>query len=1395
MSIGRHHAEWRELVEISGPFLSMAVLEQVFPQGIETVESELRERLRVAHEEWLDGASGDSPDVAIHQAFIRYVFREALGYNEDDILQNHPSLRVGVPEHRDTLEASFAIKNPDGRADAGKPRLFVSVIGAHENVDKPAATAAWKISPVDRMLYLLRGAQAAGAAARLGLVTNGDEWVLLYVAPGETTTYVRWSTELWFDEPLTLRSFVTFVSAMRLFGVPDDQTFEALIARSSKDGHEVTKTLGSQVRRATEVLVQTIDRVDRGRRGRLLEKLSPVTVYEGAVTVMMRLIFVLAAEERKLLLLGTPTYDQHYAVSTLHDQLQATADRNGEEILEKRFDAWVRLLSTFRAIFAGIEHDQLRIPAHGGSLFDPDRFPFLEGRAVGSTFRDPGQKGAEPLAVDNRTVLHLLRAITRLEVKAGGGRVESRRLSFRELDVEQIGHVYEGLLDHTAKRADDVTVSLAGKQEPEIPLGTLEGYKKKSGELVSFLSEETGRTASAIEGAFEYKIPKDEDRQLLTVCENVTATYERVKPWAGLLRKDTHGLPVVIPKGALYVTEGADRRSTGTHYTPRTLTEPIVQHTLEPLVYVGPAEGKPREEWVLKSAKDLLALRVCDLAMGSGAFLVEACRFLAARLVEAWEAEEKRQGGKLLLAPDGALSAGASKDQAIPTDPTERLALAKRYVADRCLYGVDVNPWAVEMGKLSLWLTTMQKGRPFSFLDHALRSGDSLLGVTDEAQLLHFHLDPAKGKKLHDNLLGLRDHMKKALARSRELREKIEDFATNDINDANTKAFLLKQANEATEDLRVVGDLLIGAALVTAKKGDVDDELKALSLGVVRLLSSPSNETRTKVRLELRARATELLRTGLAPGKAVRHPVHWVIEFPEVVATGGFNALTSNPPFKGGQFITGALGEEYRDHLVKHVAFGRRGSADLCAYFLLRGAKLARDGGSIGLVATDTVSNGVTRAVGLDQLERLNVEIVGARAKEPWPGDAALKVAHLWGYHGEWGGVRFLEGREVERISPSLSASGSPVEHPVHRLDRQRNKAFQGSIVLGMGFVLSTDERDQLVHARKSNRAVLFPYLGGEDITTSPEQGPTRWVINFGDLPLETASRQPSASDYPECLRIVQARVKPERDRNKYSKGARERWWLYERSRPELYDAVRGLQRFIVCPLTSKYWLFVFASWPIVCAQTTCCFAMDSDHEFAVMQSCVHEAWVRHGPMKGNLLGGERPQYNISDAFESFVFPAREVSAKAGVARALNDARSAMSLKSGEGLTKLYNRVHDESCSSSDIRNLRDLHATLDGAVIDAYGWDGLRLDHGFHETKQGLRFTISETARTEVLDRLLALNHERYAEEVKAGLHDSDKAKAAKKTASPKTPAKPKAAAKSRKTSTKQTALLEGEE
>jgi hypothetical protein len=229
--------------------------------------------------------------------------------------------------------------------------------------------------------------------------------------------------------------------------------------------------------------------------------------------------------------------------------------------------------------------------------------------------------------------------------------------------------------------------------------------------------------------------------RLLTVCRGDIGLRDRILPYASLLRTDPWGYPLVHHKGAFVVVLGADRRESGTHYTPKSLTERIVEETLTPVVYRGPAQGKAPEDWELKSAEELLDLKICDPAMGSGAFLVQACRWLSDRLVESWtvtEAAGKQIDNEGRIVDDASCGGYDSMSQ----DAEERAIVARRLVAERCLYGVDKNPLAVELAKLSLWLTTMSKGRPFGFLDHNLRSGDSLLGIHDIRQLTELSIVP-----------------------------------------------------------------------------------------------------------------------------------------------------------------------------------------------------------------------------------------------------------------------------------------------------------------------------------------------------------------------------------------------------------------------------------------------------------------------------------------------------------------------------------------------------------------------------------------------------------------------------------------------------------------------------
>ncbi|MEZ2247357.1 Eco57I restriction-modification methylase domain-containing protein [Microcoleus sp.] len=1370
MSTARHHAEWLSLVEASGPFLSLPVLLKVFPSGLDAHDSEHFKLLRLAYEEWQDNQLGARPEKAIHRAWVEFVLRQTLELPEEVLLEGQripPGLQTTVAEQGETLRPDWVIVNPQETPNAGTPRLLVQIVPAQQDLEKPLAGQRWKASPATRMMELLHAGNV-----RLGLVTNGEHWMLVNAPRGETTGFISWYATLWLEEHLTLRAFRSLLGVRRFFGVDDSETLETLLTQSITDQQEVTDQLGYQVRRAVEVLVQALDRIDQDRNRSLLQNISETQLYEAALTVMMRLVFLFAAEERKLIPSpgGETLYQEYYAVSTIAAKLRSDADKFGEEVLERRSDAWCRLLATFRAVFGGIRHDLLDVPAYGGSLFDPDRFPFLEGRALGTEWK---KASAEPIPVNNRIVLHLLEALQVLQIRVGGT-VEPRRISFRALDIEQIGHVYEGLLDHTAVRANSPVLGLIGtrEREPEITLAELERLQAQGEEnFVKTLKEQSNKSPAALRKALSAEILPRMQERLRVACNNDGELYQRVLPFAGLIRLDTLDYPVVIPTGSVYVTQGTNRRETGTHYTPRSLTEPIVQYTLEPLVYQGVAQGKPKSEWVLKSAQDLLLLKVCDMAMGSGAFLVQTCRYLAERLVEAWETAERENPGKVVIAPEGTLSQFRPDECPIPKDSDERLTVARRIVAERCLYGVDKNPLAVEMAKLSLWLITLAQGRPFTFLNHALKCGDSLLGITRQEQIEYLHLNPDKeAVQLEFALQIWRPILQDAITKRREL----ESFSVNGIQDLQEKERLFEESEQAIERLRFVGNYLIGKALADAGKTAylTTEELMVVSQRIEQELARTATVEQTRDITALKASAQRMLNMANPDNQPPRQPFHWLLEFPEVFleedAPKGFSAIVGNPPFIGENKITGILGSNYRDFLVENIANSTRGRSDICAYFFLRSYKLLDLSGNLALIATNTISQGDTREVGLDQLTARKAIIYRAVSSKKWLGTASLEVAYIWIHKGVWKNEIFLDEMLVSGITSYLTVPGKTTGKP-QRLISNQNKSFKGSDIYGMGFLLTPDEAQSLINKDRGNQDVLFPYLSGEDFNSNPDQAPTRWVINFRDWALDIEHEDPKkfkgspyAGDYPDCLHILEERVKPERA-TKSDDVAAFPWWQFWRIRSELYTAIAGMKRVLFHSFTSKYLCFGFVSTGMIYAQPHVVISLTENSHFVVLQSFVHESWVFNycSTLETRL------RYAPSDVFETFPFPTpnplnlnTQFPTLDVIGEKYYTHRQSIMQTRQEGLTKTYNRFHNPEETAADIQQLRLLHIEMDNAVAAAYGWQDIDLGHDFHQTKQGLRYTISETARREVLDRLLLLNHERYAQEDKQGLHDKGKKK-----------------------------------
>lgn len=1314
--------EWLDLLEISGPFLSPPVINRVFPQGLDVLDTDPAAKLRLARDDWADSQPGPNGDPQVHSEWIRLVLTETLGFTPDVLLHGAAipqAITLEVPEYQTAVLPDFVLAEPPVEGRPREARFLIQVYPRDQKLDDAVSGSNWATAPSTRMTQLCRA-----TGIRLGLVTNGERWMLVDAPVGETSAYVSWYASLWSQEPDTLRAFRSLLHARRFFGVDKSETLEVLLADSASYQTEVTEQLGAQVRRAIEVLVRALDRADADTGRQLLANVGEFELYEAGITVMMRLVFLFFAEESGLLLLGDETYDQFYSASMLRGQLREEADRVGLEVLERRQDAWSRLLATFRAIYAGVDHEALHLPGYGGSLFDPDRFAFLEGRAPGTSWVDTD---SAPLPIDNRTVLHVLDALQVLQTGGRGG--EARKLSFRALDIEQIGHVYESLLDHMAVRASNPIVGLVGPPgaEPEVSLDDLDaGRDRGHQELLEFLARHTKKSMVSLTRALERAPDPEVIDRLRVVCAD-EKLLTRILPYCSLIRDDPWGDPIVVPSGAIFVTAGRERRGTGTYYTPRALTEEVVTYALEPIVYRGPAEGKPREEWELKAPGELLELKVCDFAMGSGAFLVQVCRWLGERLVESWE---RAGANEELITPYGGRPTGGPSDTVVPRGSEERRAMARRLIADRCVYGVDVNPLAVEMAKLSLWLVTLARARPFSFLDHALTCGDSLLGVHDLAQIRNFHLDPAEGRNIHATLFDPTRHIEPAIQKALQLRQQLESFEVLDVQDARQKAALHEAAEAAVERLRVMGDLIVGAAISTAEAGtDSFDGL--LSSLTDRLFSGRDGATFDEAVVD---DAKARLNGGKSDTRPTRRPFHWPLEFPEVFLRErqGFDAIIGNPPFQGGKRISGALGSDYREYLVKWLANDRKGTADLVTYFFLRATRLAASHGTIGLLATNTVAQGDTREVGLDQILASGWEVMRAWRSRPWPGDAGVSIAEVWLHHGRWLGTALLDGSAVSTISPALQPVSRVRGQPLQLAANER-RSFYGTVISGDGFIIAPELAESLVARRAANRQVLAPYLTGADLMSRPDQTPSRLVIDFGGRTLHEAAA------FPECLEIVEHLVKPVRDKVKRA-SYRTRWWQFAERCEALYAAISTLERVIVFPQTAKYLLpSVVPSNRRVFAQTVIVLAFSDDAHFGVVASVLHGIWaLEHGSTLET-----RPCYRPSDVFRTYPFPV-SLEGIAPVANELRQMRATVMAETQSGLTRLYNRIHDPADQSPEVNQIRDTHRKIDYAVRNAYNWTDLPFEHDFYDGPQGVRYTLAPAVRVELLDRLLELNYER---------------------------------------------------
>jgi hypothetical protein len=1302
-SVADQHRAWLELVDTDGPFLAVPALKHGWPTGMPPPDKRELAALKDAKpafdkawDNW--DTNRDDPSALdlyreARDAWVDTILRDMIGW-KDSYLPGAAGVEVRSP-----ADYTVAVR-PDGALVRGD--LTGALVMVTDPVDslRDPGSDGWAASPIDRMEELLRA-----SGARVGVVTDGRWWAVVSARPQTMVASGIVDAHRWIEFPAVRNAFIELLRRRRLIGGRPEDRLTELFGDSVAAAAEITEALGTQVRRAVELLVQAMSEVavaaqDRGAWDPLPAKRSEV--YEAAVTVMMRVVFLLFAEERGLLPQNR-LFAIGYGISDEFDTLDARAREDGSETLDATHLTWHRLLATSQALHRGASFEGMDLQSYGGSLFDPDRFPFLT--AV--------EHGLLAVTVSDRVMLEVLRAVQFARLPGE----PARRISFRDIDVEQIGYIYEGLLGYSCEDVKEITVGLIGKagEEPEIPLATLEGLRAAkqtdtalSAAIESWVKERQPAATLPSKATFAKAIrteAEDTDRALRAVTSNV-ALRDRLRPFIGIIRRDLRDRPTVMLPGGVLVVETPSRASAGAHYTPKDLAENVVRYALEPLVY-DPGPHQRADNWVPVDSSRILSLKVADIACGSGAFLVAAANYLAKRLVEAWRRDGETRG----------------------RTPHEQEVHAIRTVIAKCLYGADINAMAVEMCKLSLWLVSLDPNLPFSFVDDKILHGNSLLGLTDVQQLKHQHIDPEANRQGTVFELDVDGVLRRAKDIRGDLATEVDD--SDPLRSSTAKQRLWRQYQKVVAPLVQVADAVIAAGLRLGGKPG-----KALNVAYENLGIALANAFESDQQM-----LDEIITTGLIPTVTTDYdrwkPLHWIIAVPDVMERGGFDAIIGNPPFLGGKKISTASGSNLREWLVNVLANGSKGNADLVAYFFLRAQSLLTHQGNLGLIATNSIWQVDTRKVGLNQMVKDGFTITRCVQSRSWPvATANLEYAAVWGTRSIVSQAipRIADDIPVERIS-TLLEPGEDVD-PI-RLIENAGIGFIGCYILGMGFLLEPGEAKAWIDADPRNAEVLFPYLNGEDLNSRPDASAPRFVIDFNIMPENEARR------YGLPYQRLLERVQPDRA----TKGKTVRaapWWLFWNARPAMRKAIAGLDQVLVIARVSKTVAPIRIYAGVVPSEQIVVFATDSFADQAVLSSTIHQTWsIKYGSGMRN-----DPRYTVSNVFLTFPRP-EPTEGLAGVGRILDTERREIMLRRDLGLTKLYNLVNDPEIADAadeDVARLREIHTELDNAVMDAYGWGDVELDHGFHTYRQMTRWTVSPAARVEILALLLEENLQRAA-------------------------------------------------
>jgi len=1327
---------------------------------------------------------------------------------------------------------------PIGYRDSNLDGFPVYVGGYHESLDKRPENKQLRVSPHAMVQEYLNYSEHL-----YGMVINGRQLRLLRDASRITRlSYVEFNLEKMMEEDL-YSDFVILYRVLHASRMPKkiDGGAESIIEKYHQEGLEAGSTIRSKLGDAVKEAIKSLANgfINHPNNTALREAVvsgnfSADEYYRHQLRIIYRLLFLFVIEERNLVYADNKTseakrFNQIYFNYYSLLRLRKLAKKLLPPEAGRHYDLWQGLISTFSLFEKKEIGEKLGIMALQGDLFGY--------HAISGNGYDLHQ-----CYLSNAVLLNIIKSLSYFENDNG----VLIAVNYGGLDVEEFGSVYEGLLELKLE-----VKKIEGSDQYSCSFDT-SNERGKSGshytpeELVQPLIKHSleyliqERVASGewrMENSWQVVSGKYPAIQinLKNLIINLSLEYEKLSGFGGVAKgngfspddlpvnqllsqrrivwddfstpqiskfysgKHSRGLGQKQQQGIHSLPEHSQGQPDGNRNTPDAGSKDQSLQTGTDSTYSGPfsnpeqataflatfhlSQKQLAQIWnqipstirhSLFTTHHLLNLKIADVACGSGHILLSAARRLSLEIARVQTEEEQ---------PNPVAIRKAMKD-----------------VVRNCIYGVDKNPLAVELCKIALWLEAYNPGEPLNFLDHHIKCGDAIVGLAHRSELENgiadeaFKTLPGDDKDIaktwrDKNVKERKERAAKAL----QLKAEFEKSTENSVQEAMAEYKTFSQLPETTPEeierkakayqkfidgkgftfLKAIADTQCAQFFIP--KTEANKEYLMTDADYRLILSGYKGWQDRKV-----AKAT-----------AIAHELrffHWFIEFPEVFSEGGFDCVLGNPPYLGGKRISGNYGDTYLN-AIKYLHRPADGGLDFVIYFVRRIYEIQKLKSFISIITTNTISQGDSRRGGLEFLLKKGGELIYVADTIPWPGKANVKVTLFSLHKGFWKGGRILNNKAVEFISELFEETKE--ENP-ELLFGNLTVAYCGSVLSGEGFILSKDEANKYLQ-NFENHKIIKPYMNGDDLNNTIDQSAKRFVIDFKDW------EQKKAAQYIDCFKLIETKVKPERDKVK-RKTYRENWWQFAEKAVNLYKQIADMDYVLATARTSKTLAFARISSKSVFSANLTVFTIERWDYFAILQSNIHSAWAwKYGTtLKSDLI------YAPSDIINIFPFPFKHLSKiekhLASIGEAYHEHRRQLMLGMQLGLTKTYNLFHSNAIAAQGVNvkdkqvvalqkhlektpntisfneaiqgilKLRELHVQMDEAVLDAYGWNDIALRHDFYEVdylpeNDRIRFTIHPDARKEVLKRLLELNHKIHEDEVKAGLWEKKKTSTKKST------------------------------